>query len=304
MAFLYCFVHFNFILHEKYCAVLYFYVFHISTEYDISPNYCVFPFKYNGQLYFSCTSVDSKHERLWCSLTSDYDQDRLWESSCVFPFTVGGKTYNRCTTDYWLPGIPWCSTTANYDQDKKWSYCPSSAILSFSDYFMAFLYCFVHFNFILHEKYCAVLYFYVFHISTEYDISPNYCVFPFKYNGQLYFSCTSVDSKHERLWCSLTSDYDQDRLWESSCVFPFTVGGKTYNRCTTDYWFPGISWCSTTANYDQDKKWVYCPSSGIVLLKSTTGKKPCLFSHEHTSTHTHYFFSDIVMTAVITVCQI
>uniref|UniRef100_A0A8C9W3S2 Fibronectin type-II domain-containing protein n=1 Tax=Scleropages formosus TaxID=113540 RepID=A0A8C9W3S2_SCLFO len=144
-----------------------------SSEYDISPNYCVFPFKYNGQLYFSCTSVDSKHERLWCSLTSDYDQDRLWESSCVFPFTVGGKTYNRCTTDYWLPGIPWCSTTANYDQDKKWSYCPSS----------------------------------------EYDISPNYCVFPFKYNGQLYFSCTSVDSKHERLWCSLTSDYDQDRLW-------------------------------------------------------------------------------------------
>uniref|UniRef100_A0A8C9W3F5 Fibronectin type-II domain-containing protein n=1 Tax=Scleropages formosus TaxID=113540 RepID=A0A8C9W3F5_SCLFO len=95
------------------------------------------------------------------------------ESSCVFPFTVGGKTYNRCTTDYWLPGIPWCSTTANYDQDKQWSYCPSS----------------------------------------EYDISPNYCVFPFKYNGQLYFSCTSVDSKHERLWCSLTSDYDQDRLW-------------------------------------------------------------------------------------------
>ncbi|XP_029109087.1 matrix metalloproteinase-9-like [Scleropages formosus] len=112
------------------------------VEYDISPNYCVFPFKYNGQLYFSCTSVDSKHERLWCSLTSDYDQDRLWgyclgntnqytwlpESSCVFPFTVGGKTYNRCTTDYWLPGIPWCSTTANYDQDKKWSYCPSSGV--------------------------------------------------------------------------------------------------------------------------------------------------------------------------------
>uniref|UniRef100_A0A8C9THU7 Fibronectin type-II domain-containing protein n=1 Tax=Scleropages formosus TaxID=113540 RepID=A0A8C9THU7_SCLFO len=227
-----------------------------SSEYDISPNYCVFPFKYNGQLYFSCTSVDSKHERLWCSLTSDYDQDRLWESSCVFPFTVGGKTYNRCTTDYWLPGIPWCSTTANYDQDKKWSYCPSS----------------------------------------EYDISPNYCVFPFKYNGQLYFSCTSVDSKHERLWCSLTSDYDQDRLWGyclgntnqcelqshlttacsvSSCVFPFTVGGKTYNRCTTDYWFPGISWCSTTANYDQDKKWVYCPSSGIVL-KVLLGIKKCI----------------------------
>uniref|UniRef100_A0A8C9T8E0 Fibronectin type-II domain-containing protein n=1 Tax=Scleropages formosus TaxID=113540 RepID=A0A8C9T8E0_SCLFO len=112
-----------------------------SSEYDISPNYCVFPFKYNGQLYFSCTSVDSKHERLWCSLTSDYDQDRLWgysqppsplppkKSSCVFPFTVGGKTYNRCTTDYWFPGISWCSTTANYDQDKKWVYCPSSGIV-------------------------------------------------------------------------------------------------------------------------------------------------------------------------------
>ncbi|XP_018603699.1 seminal plasma protein HSP-1-like [Scleropages formosus] len=118
------------------------------------------------------------------------------------------------------------------------------------------------------------------------DISPDYCVFPFKYKDHWYYSCTSVDSKHKRLWCSLTTDFDKDHLWgyclgnvnfwvtttESSCVFPFIAGGKTYNHCTTDYWFPGISWCSTTANYDGDKKWVYCPSSGVQVSSIRTGR--------------------------------
>uniref|UniRef100_A0A8C9T375 Fibronectin type-II domain-containing protein n=1 Tax=Scleropages formosus TaxID=113540 RepID=A0A8C9T375_SCLFO len=244
---------------------------------DISPDYCVFPFKYKDHWYYSCTSVDSKHKRLWCSLTTDFDKDHLWgyclgNSSCVFPFIAGGKTYNHCTTDYWFPGISWCSTTANYDGDKKWVYCPSSGTV---------LYCNLQ------------------------EISPDYCVFPFKYNGQLYHSCTSVNSKHERLWCSLTSDFDQDHLWgyclgnlnyceysvcslaslalmcvcdvfsciillcltEPSCIFPFTANGKTYEHCTTDYWFPGIPWCATTPDYNKDQKWVYCPSSGIVLYE-------------------------------------
>ncbi|MFT7819266.1 seminal plasma protein HSP-1-like [Arapaima gigas] len=50
----------------------------ISTEMDISADYCVFPFQYKGLLYHSCTGVNSANGRLWCSLTSNYDQDRLW----------------------------------------------------------------------------------------------------------------------------------------------------------------------------------------------------------------------------------
>ncbi|KAL4601628.1 seminal plasma protein HSP-1-like [Arapaima gigas] len=72
-------------------------------EMDISADYCVFPFQYKGLLYHSCTGVNSANGRLWCSLTSNYDQDRLWgyclgkesfgetEPSCVFPFIYGQK---------------------------------------------------------------------------------------------------------------------------------------------------------------------------------------------------------------------
>uniref|UniRef100_A0A8C9SM06 Fibronectin type-II domain-containing protein n=1 Tax=Scleropages formosus TaxID=113540 RepID=A0A8C9SM06_SCLFO len=124
------------------------------------------------------------------------------------------------------------------------------------------------------------------------DISPDYCVFPFKYKDHWYYSCTSVDSKHKRLWCSLTTDFDKDHLCslrtdlklKSSCVFPFIAGGKTYNHCTTDYWFPGISWCSTTANYDGDKKWVtytarYTTYTGSLIHTSVKHTLSVSFTH-------------------------
>ncbi|KAL4609204.1 seminal plasma protein HSP-1-like [Arapaima gigas] len=123
--------------------------------------------------------------------------------------------------------------------------------------------------------------------AIEQDVSPDYCVFPFKYKGQWFYSCTAVDAKRERKWCSLTSNYDQDRLWghclgdinyrtpmtKPSCVFPFIAGGKTYHYCTTDYWLPGITWCATTANYDKDKKWVYCHTSGSVFMVPAQGSE-------------------------------
>ena len=34
---------------------------------------CVFPFKYKGKTYDSCTFVDGS--KPWCALTSDYDTD-------------------------------------------------------------------------------------------------------------------------------------------------------------------------------------------------------------------------------------
>ena len=37
---------------------------------------CVFPFKYKGKTYDSCTFVDGS--KPWCALTSDYDTDKKW----------------------------------------------------------------------------------------------------------------------------------------------------------------------------------------------------------------------------------
>ena len=39
---------------------------------------CVFPFKYKGKMYSQCTDID--WNRKWCSLTNDYDSDRLWDN--------------------------------------------------------------------------------------------------------------------------------------------------------------------------------------------------------------------------------
>uniref|UniRef100_A0A8C9TC38 Fibronectin type-II domain-containing protein n=1 Tax=Scleropages formosus TaxID=113540 RepID=A0A8C9TC38_SCLFO len=57
---------------------------------DISPDYCVFPFKYKDHWYYSCTSVDSKHKRLWCSLTTDFDKDHLWG------YCLGNVNFCKC----------------------------------------------------------------------------------------------------------------------------------------------------------------------------------------------------------------
>ena len=37
---------------------------------------CAFPFQYKKVSYDSCTKVN--HDKLWCSLTANYDTDRQW----------------------------------------------------------------------------------------------------------------------------------------------------------------------------------------------------------------------------------
>uniref|UniRef100_A0A8C9UYA6 Fibronectin type-II domain-containing protein n=1 Tax=Scleropages formosus TaxID=113540 RepID=A0A8C9UYA6_SCLFO len=259
----------------------------ISTVQDISPDYCVFPFKYKDHWYYSCTSVDSKHKRLWCSLTTDFDKDHLWG------YCLGNVNFCKCHCHPLNQYHGKCFTQVNVSiccidlrsQSSEVSHLTcsqkSSCVFPFiaggktynhctTDYwFPGISWCSTTANYDGDKKwvYCP----------SSGKLGNDYCVFPFKYNGQLYHSCTSVNSKHERLWCSLTSDFDQDHLWgyclgnlnyceyKPSCIFPFTANGKTYEHCTTDYWFPGIPWCATTPDYNKDQKWVYCPSSGIEL---------------------------------------
>ncbi len=57
---------------------------------------CVFPFKYNGNLYYECITIDKNTP--WCATTGDYDRDGKW-GNCVgvkcFKIDDTLKTYNE-----------------------------------------------------------------------------------------------------------------------------------------------------------------------------------------------------------------
>ena len=42
---------------------------------------CVFPFRYKGKSYHSCTTLNYNN-RPWCSTTSNYDTDKKW-GKCI-----------------------------------------------------------------------------------------------------------------------------------------------------------------------------------------------------------------------------
>ena len=42
---------------------------------------CVFPFRFKGVLYTSCTMND--HKRLWCATTANYDRDKKWGNCMI-----------------------------------------------------------------------------------------------------------------------------------------------------------------------------------------------------------------------------
>lgn len=41
---------------------------------------CVFPFKYNGVMHYTCTYLD--HNQPWCSISMNYDRDGVW-GECI-----------------------------------------------------------------------------------------------------------------------------------------------------------------------------------------------------------------------------
>ncbi|XP_068731263.1 matrix metalloproteinase-9-like [Montipora capricornis] len=160
---------------------------------------------------------------------------------CHFPFTYRGKVYQSCTTKN--HDKPWCSITANYDQDGQWGNCLPIPTSEPED--------------------CSVK-----------TTGGKCCHFPFTYRGKVYQSCTTKN--HDKPWCSITANYDQDGQWGNClpiptsepedcsvkttqgkcCHFPFTYRGKVYQSCTTKN--HDKPWCSTTANYDQDGQWGNC----------------------------------------------
>ncbi|KAK6466647.1 hypothetical protein HHUSO_G35914 [Huso huso] len=233
---------------------------------------CVFPFYYEGRHYFRCTTKNNNHIP-WCATTSDYPRDNKWGNcpftgppttggnsngaSCKFPFKYNDKDYYYCTTDNEETKKLWCATVSNYTQDPKWGYCPTSGI-----------------------------------VTVGGNDPGKECVFPFSYDKQMYFECTTINNNRIP-WCATTSDYPQDNKWGNCpftgppttdgnsngapCKFPFKYNDKDYYYCTTDNEESKKLWCATVSNYAQDPKWGYCPTSGIFTVGGNDPGRECVF---------------------------
>ena len=113
---------------------------------------------------------------------------------CIFPFKFKGKTYTSCTTAESVNGAAWCATKVDSDDNvlrNSWKDCEEGCPMGETNAFF-------------HQIKSQMIIRYFF---TECKtVKGNNCIFPFKYKGKSYSSCTKVESANGAGWCATEVD--------------------------------------------------------------------------------------------------
>merc|ERR1712183_236947 len=127
-------------------------------------------------------------------------------SPCVFPFTYGGQEYTQCT--YADSPLPWCPTATQADGSvitNRWGDCDvSSSTTSCQAESLSLTSC-----------------------STP----AGDCVFPFRHDGVVYQSCTTVDTGVS--WCSTATTTQGDHVAGSEGVCPASCDSTSTTSTST-----------------------------------------------------------------------
>lgn len=135
------------------------------------PEQCVFPFKFEGDTFFSCTSQGDSENREWCSVEVDLEGNHQ----------TGGARWGHCD-----PGL--CNTKP---RDPNPDLADKDGTIQLFDETSG--------GTPLSE--CQAI---------EQDGTTRVCAFPFKYNGVSHGQCITDNDPDGKLWCSFEVD-DQGR---------------------------------------------------------------------------------------------
>merc|ERR1712226_500942 len=175
----------------------------------------------------------------------------LTGDKCVFPFSYQGVEYYRCT--YADSPTPWCATqvdSVGVVVTNKWGDCDTGSLSSCQPETISLPSC-----------------------TTQSGPYPNQaCVFPFRYNGVTYTSCTTQDKSDA--WCSTNTTLAGTHIPGYFGYCPSTCLAESQNSCT-----PGTS-------YSVDCNTCVCGADGLPVCTSLVCGSSSTTSTTTTSTTT------------------